>query len=99
MPAPVATPLQNLTLAYQNYTQILVLVTAVVQNPTQANVDTLVAETDRLGVLRPKPTYSVDGESWDWTGYQQFILDKMLELRRQMQLAGGAFMIPTRFTT
>jgi hypothetical protein len=94
-----ATPLQNLTQAYQNYTQILVLVTQVVANPTQANIDAAVAETDRLGVVGPKPTYSADGENYDWTGYQQFVLNQMETLERAIQRAGGPFMIPTRWRT
>lgn len=29
----------------------------------------------------PKPTYSIDGESWSWTEYQVFLIEKIAELK------------------
>lgn len=29
----------------------------------------------------PKPTYSIDGESWSWVEYQTFLIDKISTLK------------------
>lgn len=53
-----------------------------------------VAENDS-----PKTTYSVNGESYDWIGYQQFLIDKMKELEMMIQRAGGPFEVRSQGVT
>ena len=86
----------NLQQAIANYSQILVLVTQVVNSPSQAAVDAVVAAANTAGILGPKPTYSLDGESYDWTGYQNFIVSQLRELMRAAQRAGGPFSVVSR---
>ena len=41
----------------------------------------------------PKPTYSVDGESYSWESYQAFLINSMEALEKALQRAdsGGAW--------
>lgn len=32
----------------------------------------------------PKPTYSVEGRSYSWTEYQQFLIEKLRELKKDI---------------
>lgn len=77
--------------AVDNYTRLLLLVTQVIASPTQANVDAVVAAADGSGIIRPKPTYSADGESWDWTGYQNMLIGQFQTLLQTEQRIGGPF--------
>ncbi len=86
----------NLVQVKNNYTLILVAVTQVIQNPTQANTEAAVAAANNLGTLTPKPTYSVDGKHYDWIGYQKMIVDFLDTLRKRIQDEGGPFQLMTR---
>ena len=44
----------------------------------------------------PKPSYVLDGETYNWMEYQQFIIDKMLLLEEAIQRAGGPFELRTQ---
>ena len=79
-----------------NYGRIWLLLTEVVANPTQANIDTLVGTAEGLGVVTPKPTYSLDGESYDWAGYQEKLDGIMQGVRRQLIFALGPAEIRSR---
>jgi hypothetical protein len=56
-----------------NIAQLLVLVTlAAAKNPTQQAIDAAVTAINTgtySGPLVPKPTYTLDGESYDWGAY------------------------------
>lgn len=86
----------NLTTAYTNYSLILVALTQVIANPSQANIEAVVLAATNAGVVTPKPTYSVDGKNYDWVGYQKFIIDSMDTLRQRIQDEGGPFQLVTR---
>lgn len=94
---------ENLARAYENYSRILVMVTEVVAkggNPTQAQVDAVVALANRSGLVRPKLTYTEDGTTFNWTEYQQFILTQALpQVRVEAQLAQGPFEVRSRGVT
>ena len=47
----------------------------------------------------PKTTYSLDGVSYDWIGYQTMLIDKMDALRLQIQREDGPFMVFSRGIT
>ena len=91
-----ATTAQTLQRAYDNYARILILVTQVVAAPNRDAIDAVVAAADGAGVLRPKPTYSIDGENYDWTGYQSMILQQMKILKELIQLEQGPYELRTR---
>lgn len=92
----VPTPAQNVQQALNNYTQALVLITQVIANPTQANVDAAVQQIDRLGVIQLKPTYSLDGENYDWAGYAEMCSRQIEKLQILAQRLAGPFAITTR---
>lgn len=80
------TDLDRLVRAKSNYTRILLALTEVIANPTQATIDALVAAESTAGIVRPKPTASADGVSYDWTGYQQMVINQIEVLRKQIAL-------------
>lgn len=75
----------RLTAARDSYERILVQLTLVVANPTQANVDLAVALLDGSGFLREKPDTSIDGESIPWAAYQEMVLRQIDTLDRLIQ--------------
>lgn len=77
--------------ALANYARISVLVTVAVANPSQANIDAVVNGAQQAGLVVPRPTQSLDGESYDWNGYQRQITQIMAELKQQLVFALGPF--------
>ncbi len=61
-----------------NVADIMLLVTQVIATPDRASLDALYAAVDAAGVLIPRPTYSVDGQSYQWESYLA-TLDKLQE--------------------
>ena len=84
---------QTLQVVYSNYCRILSMLTSVIANPTQTNIDTLCEAATGAQIVRPKPTVTLDGETYNWMEYQQFIITNMEALRTQMVEASGPFMI------
>jgi hypothetical protein len=83
--------------AYENYCQILVLVTQqIASGTTQAGLDAIAALSAGTGILQPKLSYSVDGENVQWMEYQQYILTNILLLEQAIQRASGPFEIRSR---
>lgn len=41
----------------------------------------------------PKPTYTAAGRTFDWVGYQEFLLDAMERLQAAKQNIGGPFIV------
>lgn len=76
---------------YDNYCRIWQMCTELIAAPTQANIDRLVSTAESVGVVRPKITYSLDGETFNWTEYQQQLYEIMAGVRRQMVFADGPF--------
>lgn len=87
----------NIARAIDNYSRILVMVTEIVagtavgQNPTQAQLDAVVSAASTSGVLAPRIDYSVDGESYQWTAYQEFIGRQIEQLHKVQVLLAGPF--------
>lgn len=90
-----ATAAQALQRAYDNYARILVLCTQTILAPNRDNVDAVITAADGAGIPRPKPTWSADGESFDWTGYQAMIIDKLEVLEKALQRAQGPYEVRT----
>ena len=92
----VPTPADCVQAALANYAQILVLVTQIVAAPTQGLVDQAVQLIDRSGSLVLKPTYSLDGESYDWAGYQEMVVRQVEKLQVLAQRLAGPFAVVTQ---
>lgn len=80
---------------YSNYIRIGVMLTQVIAAPNRDNIDALIEAVDGAGIPQPKPTYSLDGESYDWTGYQTMILANMKALKELITLESGPYEIRT----
>lgn len=92
----MANPADTLQRVYDNYARIWLMLTEVIASPTQANIDKLLSTAEGTGVMQPKPTTSVDGESYDWLGYQAQLGEIMANVRRQMVFAAGPFEVRSR---
>lgn len=93
------TVLQNLQAAKQNVSQLLVLVTLAVQNPTQANIDAAVTAINSgayAGAMVPKPDYSLDGESYSWAAYQETLTRQMAALNDLIQKESLPWIVRSR---
>lgn len=78
----VNTTLAALERARENAARQLLLVQEVQANPSQAKIDAIVAAVTDANVT-PKPTYSLDGESYNWESYAESLLrqiDKLTDL-------------------
>ncbi len=89
----MATVQDTLQAAYQNYARLMLLCTQVIAQPTQANVDATLTAAAQNNIVRPKPTSSVDGESYDWTGYQTFLITQMKNLKELIAIESGPYQI------
>ncbi len=93
----MANPADTLARVYDNYARIWLMCTELLAAPvTQAAADALTSTAEGLGVLAPKPTYSLDGETVDWLGYQQALGKIMADVRTQMVRAAGPFEVRSR---
>ena len=89
----MATDLSRLQQVKSNYARILILLTEVIANPTQANIDAIIDAAGSASIVSPKPTYSADGVSYDWTGYQSFIIQQYEQLMKLIALESGPYEI------
>ena len=91
----MATAADRIARAIDNYAMILVMLTEIVAvdradgQPTRAQVDAIIDAASTSGIVRPQPTVSVDGESYNWTEYQQFIVSQLEALRKVQVMLGG----------
>lgn len=76
----MATPIDRLTRIIDNYLMLLLMVTETIANPTRANIDAVVAAASTSGLIQPQITYSVDGETYNWTEYQTMLTDQLGKL-------------------
>lgn len=56
----------------------------------------LAAETTYQAAHGPKPSYSLDGESYSWTEWREAVLRKITTLNALIQSEGGPFVITSR---
>lgn len=90
--------------ALDNMARLLVLTTQAQTSPTQDNVDAVIAAYTTAqtqggtegGSLVPKPTYSLDGESYDWAGYAVMLQESILRIQKLIVLLGGNYLIRSR---
>jgi hypothetical protein len=95
----VNTVLQNLLAAKQLYSQLLVLVATVIQNPTQANIDAAVTAINQgtwPGLLTFKLNYSLDGESYDWMAWWAHITTTLKDLNELIQAESMPWVVTSR---
>lgn len=86
--------------AYDNYCRIWLMLTEKIAAGTlQRDIDLLTSAAESAGVPRPKVTYSENGRSVDWTGYQSQLADIMAKLRVEIKAsdpAGNLFELHTQ---
>lgn len=92
----MATAAQSLQRALDNYCRILVLVTEVIANPTAENIDAAVDAAQTTNVIRPKVDYSAGGISYQWVGYQQFVISQIKTLKEAIVALAGPYQIESR---
>lgn len=92
------TTLAALERARENCGRLFLLVQEIQLNPSAANIDAIVAQAQDAQ-LTPKPTTSVDGESYDWAGYQAGLLEQMDRLTDLINRISGPWEIRTRART
>lgn len=56
----------------------------------------LATETAYQQAHGPRPSYSLDGESYQWTEWREAILRKVDQLNHLIQLEGSPFVIQSR---
>lgn len=98
----MATALDRLNQAYTNWTLALVSLDQVIANPTQANIDAAVSSLGMIPgnfALNFRPTQTVDGESYDWTGMRSQLVRDLETLEKAIQRASGPFDIRSRGIT
>lgn len=93
------TVLQNLKAAKQNISQLLVVVTLAARNPTPATIDAAVTAINSgtyAGNLVPRPSYSLDSESYDWPGYVKSLTDALAAINDLIQRESLPFIVRSR---
>jgi hypothetical protein len=78
--------------AQDNCCRLLLLVQEVIATPTQSNIDAVVAAGEGTGSLVPQPSYGLDGETYDWPGYQESLLRQIDRLQSLIIKLGGTFL-------
>lgn len=89
----------NISRAIDNYTRILVLVSEVIANPTQANVDSVVAAAGTSSTLNLLVNHTLDGQNYDFVGYQDFLMRAIEQLRKIEATISGPFEVRSRGRT
>jgi hypothetical protein len=89
----------NLNAAKLLYSQLLILVGAVIQNPTQANIDAAVSAINAgtySGVVVPRLNYSLDGKAVSWDAYYAQLTALLKSLNELIQAEALPFVISSR---
>lgn len=68
----------------------------VMANPTQANVDAAVTAGATTGLLQFKIDTNIDGESYNWTAYQQYLATAVEQWLKNASLLSGPFEVRSR---
>lgn len=85
----MATSATRIARVRENYERLLIACCEVIANPTQAAVDALVDAGSTSGLLNFSLDHSLDGESYNWVGYQTFLIDQIEKLKAlETRLAG-----------
>ena len=74
-----------------NMYRILLLVEEQIANPSQANIDSIVAAAATAGTVVPKPQYSLDGESYSWPAYAESLHKRIGEVNDMIVKEQGPF--------
>ena len=93
--ADVNTTLAALERARENAARILLLVQEQIANPSQAAVDAIVAQAKDSNLVA-KPTYGLDGESYNWESYQESLLRQIDRLTDLINRLSGPWEIRSR---
>ncbi len=94
--ANIQTTLAALERSRENCARLLLMCQEVILNPTGAAIDALVAAATTAGAMTPKPSYSVDGESYQWEAYQMSLISQMDKLTDLIAKMSGPYEIRSR---
>lgn len=92
----------NLSLAWNNCTQLIVLVQQIIamqsqgQAATQEQVNQVVNLQQQGGVLIPRPNYTLDGVTYSWGDYLASLTTAADVLRKSYISASGPFLVVSR---
>ena len=93
----MANAADTLQRAYDNYARLWLMCTEIIASgSSQTAIDALTSAAEGSGIPAPKINSSVDGDSYDWVGYQSMLGKIMTDLRQQMIMAAGPFAVVTR---
>lgn len=76
--------------------RIYFMVQRVLANPTPDAIDAVVSASAGTSTLVPKPTYSLDGESYQWESYQKSLLEQARALQLLIVMEEGPFEVRSR---
>ena len=79
-----------------NCLRLRILLNEVIGNPTQANIDTVISAAATTSKMKQRLTHSLDGESYDWTGFRKSLLEEIKMLREMQTLFAGPYEIRSR---
>ena len=82
-----------------NCLRLRILVNEVIANPTQANVDAVISAASNTSKLKVRLTHSLDGESYDWTGFRKSLLEEIRQLHELQLLFKAPFEVRSRSVT
>ena len=92
-----------LQMVQDNLVRLLIVVTQAVSNPGQSAIDAVTAAYNTAaqngtaaGFVVPKPDYSVDGESYQWSAYRVAIEKSILDVQKLIVVLGGNFIVRSR---
>lgn len=92
---PVATiESMGLQQALTNVALLLAGLTSDFTNQNTPNLANLTSLATACGCTAvPMPNYQLDGEQWNWTDYQTFLVEKNATLRQALQRSFGPFSV------
>ena len=86
----------DIEMAIKDTRRLLVMVHQVISNPTQANIDAIVAAAGTSATLTLRPNYTEAGVSFSWESYRKSLIDSLPDLYRLMNIIAGPFEVRSR---
>jgi len=89
----------NLLAAKELYSSLLVSVGLALSSPTQENIAAAVAAINAgsyTGTFLPKLNYALDGESYQWQSYFQWLTDAIAKINALIQAESMPWIVTSR---
>jgi hypothetical protein len=85
--------------AIKDTRRLLVMVHLVLSDPSQANIDAIVAAASATQTLTLRPSYSAGGVNFSWESYRRSLIDSLPKLYELHALVTGPFEVRSRART